>query len=880
MHEFLKTLPLFATLAPADLACLAQEVAVVQQPAGVQLFAEGCFGDAAYLIYSGEVAICIATTTGETLVATRGVGDLIGEMALLDDGPHTVSVWTRTDMVLLRLTRAQFERLFATHPIFARLLIRMVTERWRETMAVLRQSAIERENALAANRAREAELAIINSVSAALTQQLDFQAIVDLIGSQIQAIFQADTAYLFLYDRPAQLIHRSYYVERGHRHYLPPYQVGEGLASLVIDSRQPLHLHGDEDIDATHAPGWAIPSPGAKADLNQSYLGVPIPAGEEVVGVLSVQSYQPHAYDENDVRLLATLAANVGVALENARLFRETTRLLEETSQRHSELAVVNSVSQAINAQLDLDPLIDLVGEQIRHLFAADIAYVALADPQSGIIYFPYEYEVGRQSSGLSIPLGQGLTSTILTSGQPLLINGGLGQWRTEMGIEAIGVEARSYLGVPIMNGPQAIGVISVQSTTQEGVFDAADLRLLSTIAASVGVALQNAQLFATVQRERQYFSDLVRNSPVAIVTVDNVYQVNSWNPAAAALFGYGEAAAQGRKVDNLVILTDAARPDAPVTAQQLVQTGQAKGIVAQHRRQDGRLVDVEGRGVPVSVDGDALGYILIYHDITAVEEARRSAEAANQAKSDFLASMSHELRTPLNAILGFTRIVQRKAEGLLPTKQIENLDKVLISAEHLLGLINTILDIARIEAGHMDVQPTYFAVPELVNLCTITAQPLLKPGVKLVSEVASDLPPIYTDQDKVKQILLNLLGNAAKFTHAGSITMDVEVERVRDWEIERLENGDGRTISQSPNLLLSISDTGIGIAEEVLERLFGEFQQADNSTTRQYGGTGLGLAISRKLARLLGGDLTVTSTLGVGSTFTVRLPTRYGAEK
>lgn len=259
--------------------------------------------------------------------------------------------------------------------------------------------------------------------------------------------------------------------------------------------------------------------------------------------------------------------------------------------------------------------------------------------------------------------------------------------------------------------------------------------------------------------------------------------------------------------------------------------------------------------------------------ELRAVKEA---AEAANAAKSSFLASMSHELRTPLNAIIGFTRIVRRRAEGLLPAKQTDNLDKVLVSAEHLLNLINTILDIAKIEAGRIDVQPTLFALPDLVTLCTITAQPLLKPGVKLTSTIPPDLPSLYADEDKVKQILFNLLSNAAKFTHLGTITICVEVEGVRDWEIERLENREGRTISQSPNLFISISDTGIGIPEEALTRLFGEFQQADNSTTRQYGGSGLGLAISRKLARLLGGDLTVTSTVGTGSTFTLTLPLRY----
>ncbi len=223
---------------------------------------------------------------------------------------------------------------------------------------------------------------------------------------------------------------------------------------------------------------------------------------------------------------------------------------------------------------------------------------------------------------------------------------------------------------------------------------------------------------------------------------------------------------------------------------------------------------------------------------------------------------MSHELRTPLNAIIGFTRIVRRKAAGALPDKQLDNLDKVLTSAEHLLGLINTVLDIAKIEAGRMDVQPATFNPIALVDACATTAQPLLRPGVTLVKDIPADLPPAFSDQDKIKQILLNLLSNAAKFTHGGTITLRA--------------TGDAPSIVSCPSsIVFEVIDTGIGIAPDALGRIFEEFQQADTSTTRQYGGTGLGLSISRHLARLLGGDLTATSTPGSGSTFTLTIPVR-----
>ncbi len=239
------------------------------------------------------------------------------------------------------------------------------------------------------------------------------------------------------------------------------------------------------------------------------------------------------------------------------------------------------------------------------------------------------------------------------------------------------------------------------------------------------------------------------------------------------------------------------------------------------------------------------------------MEEARKSADAANQAKSVFLANMSHELRTPLNAIIGFTRIVRRKAEGLLPGRQLENLDKALQSADHLHGLINDVLDIAKIEAGRLDVLVSAFDAASLCQVCLDTVQPLVRPGVFLSHDL-QPIPLVETDPGKFKQILLNLLSNAAKFTEVGSITLKMFVD-------------EGCLVAQ-------VSDTGIGIPESKLESIFDQFEQVDASTTRKYGGTGLGLSISRKLAGLLGGTLTVESVLGAGSTFTLRIPANVRA--
>ena len=236
------------------------------------------------------------------------------------------------------------------------------------------------------------------------------------------------------------------------------------------------------------------------------------------------------------------------------------------------------------------------------------------------------------------------------------------------------------------------------------------------------------------------------------------------------------------------------------------------------------------------------------------LRQAKDAAENASRSKSSFLANMSHELRTPLNAIIGFTRLVMRRAKDVLPTKQFENLEKILTSSEHLLSLINTILDLAKVEAGRMEVKASDFALEPTLDLCLRTVEPLVKgEHVQLIKDVQGLPETVRTDQEKLRQILINLLSNAIKFTETGSVTLRARVIGDR--------------------IALAVSDTGIGIPSEALNLIFEEFQQVDNSASRTHSGTGLGLAISHRLARMLGGDVSVESREGKGSTFTLTIP-------
>lgn len=203
---------------------------------------------------------------------------------------------------------------------------------------------------------------------------------------------------------------------------------------------------------------------------------------------------------------------------------------------------------------------------------------------------------------------------------------------------------------------------------------------------------------------------------------------------------------------------------------------------------------------------------------------------------------------------MGFTRMVLRKTEGQIPDLQKENLQKVLISAEHLLNLINGLLDLAKIEAGRMEVYVESFKVEEVIQLTMATVEPMLKDGrVRLVRDITPDIPQLNTDREKLKQIILNLLSNAAKFTEQGEIKVSAS--------------------RQNGSLKLAVSDTGIGMKKEALDHIFDEFRQAEKSTASKYGGTGLGLAIVKRLVNLLGGEIGVESEIGKGTKFTISLP-------
>jgi ammonium transporter len=431
---------------------------------------------------------------------------------------------------------------------------------------------------------------------------------------------------------------------------------------------------------------------------------------------------------------------------------------------------------------------------------------------------------------------------------------------------EWIALGLRSGLAVPIMAGAVVVGVLEFFSEEPLP----ADPELLEVLL-SVGTQLGRA-----VERQRSEearLRALIDNMPASVYLRDLDGRFILVNREYEEFWGLRLDDIRGKTRREADEMSDVAgtpeldvRVDREVLAEgepsrretQVVRRGR-EHVIADVRfpvlDSSGKAVAVAG--IDLDVTAQKRGEAELAELLRRVEMARDAATEAASAKSRFLASMSHELRTPLNAIIGFTRLVSRNAEAL-PEKQVDNLSKILVSAERLLGLIDEILELSRVEAGELPLDLAETQVADVMREAAESLEPLVdRRRVKLIVDAEPELPTVETDADKVKQILLNLLSNAIKYTDEGSIGVSATAV-------------DGR-------LQIGVSDTGAGIPEDQVGKVFDEFHRADTATTARRDGTGLGLTISRRLARALGGDVTVQSRLGAGSVFTLDLPLRDG---
>lgn len=622
---------------------------------------------------------------------------------------------------------------------------------------------------------------------------------------------------------------------------IPP---GQGLSARAIASGQ-VRYTPDVAKEPEYVPGL---STGSEVDVPLLIDGTP-------VGVLVVESETPDAFGEEDLEILGAAANQASIAIARARLAQEQKRLLDIERRRGEEQRALLETMADLSSKRELSQLLQAVLERAVGLLGATAGELAVFDEDTEEMVVAANVHVSPSTVGMRLRLGEGAMGHSAESGEPLTIDdytkwsGRSHQYDT--------IEAHAAIAAPLRMGGRLVGAFNVWTTEQDKTFGADDLRLLNMFGPHAAVAIENARLYADVQRERQYLQELVHNSPVAIVTLDREHSIVSANPAFEKLYGYDHAELVGQNLDELITTPETRSEAVDYTTRATDETVRGVG---RRRRLDGTMVDVEVLAVPVVVNGERVGMMGLYHDITELLAARREAESANAAKSRFLASMSHELRTPLNAILGYSEMLQEDAADSGQEAFIPDLRKIHQAGRHLLTLINDVLDLSKIEAGKMELNPETFEVPPLVESVATTVETLVaKNRNRLVVEVDDEVDELYADPTRVRQILLNLLSNAAKFTDHGVITLSAG--------------------SSGGDMCFAVADTGIGMSEEQLGRLFQAFSQAEVTTAAKYGGTGLGLAISKRFCEMMGGSVSVESAPGEGTTFTVRLPLRGSPE-
>jgi signal transduction histidine kinase len=702
--------------------------------------------------------------------------------------------------------------------------------------------------------------------------------------------------------------------------------------SRIVLDRQTVHVPDTEALDEGEWPGFA--EFGRRFGVRTA-LATPLLRDGVALGAIIVRRTEARPFTEKQIDLLKTFADQAVIAIENARLFEELQRRNAElqTSNRQvtealEQRTVTAEVLRVIaSAPTDLQRVLNTIAESAARLCEARDALIHRIEGDAVVGVAQY----GSLEAGTTRPPvnRESIPGRAVVDRQsvhiPDLASVDVADLPARFS-RSIGV--RTVLATPLLRDDVPLGTIMLRRTEVRP-FTEEQIALLETFADQGVIALENARLFEELQKRNQDLSEaleqqtataevlrVIASSPTNLSTVlDTICEAaarlcdapgavlqrideQTGRLSAQAMYvpsgeyiqqlRRGAAGALARhdrlglvpsrgfmggrafvdrqtiRVDDLAAAVETEFPEARERQRQggqrsavtvpLLLRGQPIGVLSAQRYEVNPFTDDEVALLETFAD-QAVIAIENARLFEALQEANSQLAEASKHKSQFLANMSHELRTPLNAIIGYSEMLQEEAEDIGEEAFIPDLQKVNAAGKHLLGLINDILDLSKIEAGRMDIYLETFEIGQLVRDVQAIVQPLVeKNGNTLVVSCPDDLGTIHADQTKLRQALFNLLSNAAKFTDHGTIGLTVEREP-DDW------------------IAFAVADTGIGMTEEQVGRLFEAFSQAEASTRSRYGGTGLGLAISRHFCRLMGGDLTVSSVYGEGSTFTVRLP-------
>jgi signal transduction histidine kinase len=780
------------------------------------------------------------------------------------------------------------------------------------------------------NESLERETATGEILRVIASSPTDLRPVLDAVGERALTLFDAAGVFVYL-------------VEGNHLVRAAAFGAVASLETNIVRPLDRTWLSGRaildgktfvaDDVAALPEAEYPIARDAQRKLGYRAALATPLLREGTAIGALTVMRMEPRPFSEQQIALGESFAAQAVIAIENARLFDELERRnreLGEALEQQSALGEVLRVIAASPADLQsvLQSIIDMAarlcnapGGTILQLREVDgrlsprVAYGRQRDLYEGLYGDPFVDFPGLPLSP-GIPPGRALLErrTIHVHDMVEAIKTDYPDARPFQPTYGF----RTLVCVPLITNDLPIGIFAmlryeVQPFTED------EIGLLETFADQAVIAIENARLFQELQNrvaELQALGDVgqavgssldLQEVLTTIVShagrlsgadAGTVYELDDETATFSPRASYrmpaellasiqrvrprladdnvvGRAALHGQaiQVTDLLVSSDVAASPAfdalrrtgfrALLAVPLVREQRIIGALVIRRKTPGEfpkaVVDLLQTFASQSVL--AIENAKLFQQ---VQETSRELETASQHKSQFLANMSHELRTPLNAIIGYSEMLQEEAEDLDQQTMIPDLQRVNAAGKHLLGLINDILDLSKIEAGRMDLFLEEFDVGRLVRDVEAIVQPLIEKNVNiLVVDCPDEIGTMRADQTKARQALFNLLSNAAKFTEHGTIRLTVQRESSRD--------GDW--------LIFAVTDTGIGMTKEQLGRLFEAFSQAEASTRSQYGGTGLGLAISRHFCRLMGGDLTVESVYGAGSTFKIRLPSAEGSQ-